>query len=149
MLRINPSNLRSFIAQYKEDLIKGVLTYIPEMILQETDDKTALVGRILTAANANGAFKQSFGHRNSEKRITTDDIQAFARFILLHAGQITLKKPIFEPHAAIDKNGHIKPFKVEVTQIKISWRDDNHRITCVTHFVEGDTEDVETWAYTD
>lgn len=149
MLRINPSNMPAFIGQYNEDVIKGFLTYIPAMLLQETDDSTALVGRILTAASANGAFKQSFGHRNSKNWITMDDIQAFARFILLQAGQITLKKPIFEPHAAIDKTGHIKPFKVEVTQIKISWKDDNHQITCVVHFVEGDTEDVETWPHTD
>lgn len=129
------------MVQYETQILMEILKHIPSIALEETDDKTALIKRVLQKAITSTAFKSVFSHHTSSLEADDSDIEALASHLLIIAGYVTLKKPIIEHHMMISKTGDIKPFETEVNQIEIHWiKTKQDTIQCEMRFLDGSIE---------
>ncbi len=138
MLKIKSKNMMSFIINYNDDIIKSMLKFIPDIVLNETDDKNALIKRIIQNNKVNGSLSKMFKHHSDNKTIDQSDIDAFAQFLLINAKQIPLKKPILDKRMEF-RDGHFHPITLIMPQINIQWIKTN-KLTCELLYIEGDKD---------
>lgn len=148
MLRLQPNMLESFLSDHKKEVVKHLLSFVPQVIRDETDDLSNFIQRILQCARKNGAFSKTFVYKGRAVSDPADDgIRAFSMFILEHAHNVGLWEIQTESHATIDPNGDIHPYDIIIPQIELSWELDKGTkcFNCIVHFVEGDTQFLESW----
>lgn len=116
-------------------IIEQIIKYIPTQLLDLTDDKTALVSRILKNSNINGEL--SIDNKLSSA--------ANAQSMLIAAGDVTLKNPILEPHIRITESGKFMPFNLEIPQVNLRWVVNGDKLDCIILYVEGDSEVWQSW----
>lgn len=139
MLKIKSKNMMAFVINYNNDIIKSMLKFIPDIVLNETDDKNALIKRIIQNNKVNGTLTKMFKHHSDNKTIDDSDIDAFAQFLLINAKQIPLKKPILDKRMEFE-DGHFKHKTLIIPQINIQWVKQSNKLKCELLYVEGDKE---------
>lgn len=146
MLRLQPNTFESFLSTHKTEVVKHLLSFVPTVIREETDDLSVFVQRILVCARENGAFSKTFVYRGMDNQ-SGASIRAFSMFLLEQAHKVGLWKTQTETHAVIDKAGDIHTHSTDIPQIELSWirNKETNRFDCMIHFVEGDTQCVESW----
>lgn len=147
MLKIKPKKFKSFIQDYNRDIISGLVFYLPEIIISETDDTKGLVQRIIQHADANGVFKKTFVNPSNSNDVTDDDIKALCRHILLAFDFVTLRTPIYESFMSITPDGEFKPFEEEVPQVTIGWTSTDISLRSVIRYVDGSEDITGEWFY--
>ena len=145
MLRLNPNNIEAFLDKYSTKLMIGIVHYIPSIVVEETDDISEFVNRILYTARQNGCFNRTFGHKSESLYIDDSDIDAYVINILSSSIDVPLRRRIMEPHVFITPNGDFKPFTAEVPQPSISWKRKGEEFQCVLKYTNGDIEKIQSW----
>ena len=145
MLRLNPNNIEAFLDKYSTKLMLSIVHYIPSIVVEETDDISEFVNRILYMARKNGCFNRTFGHKSESLDIDDSDIDAYVMNILRSATNVPLRRIITEPHVFITPNGDFEPFTVEVPQLSISWQIKDDEFQCVLKYTNGDIEKIQSW----
>lgn len=143
MLRIEQNNAKTFLSEHTYDVVKYIATFIPQVIKKETD-VLAFVRRILADTQKTGAFAKTFEHDGNKE---SENIRAFAMYVLEEAGHVGLWKTETEPHVRIDPDGNLDTYQTTIPQIEVSWSRNMEAKTfvCTIHYVEGDNETVGTW----
>lgn len=145
MLRLNPNNIEAFLDKYSTKLMLSIVHYIPSIVVEETDDISEFVNRILYMARQNGCFNRTFGHKSESLDIDDSDIDAYVRNILRSSIDVPLRRIITEPHVFITPTGDFEPFTVEVPQLSISWQIKDDEFQCVLKYTNGDIEKIQSW----
>lgn len=145
MLRLNPNNIEAFLDKYSTKLMLSIVHYIPSIVVEETDDISEFVNRILYIARQNGCFNRTFGHKSESLDIDDSDIDAYVRNILRSSTDVPLRRIITEPHVFITPTGDFEPFTVEVPQLSISWQIKDDEFQCVLKYTNGDIEKIQSW----
>ena len=145
MLRLNPNNIEAFLDKYSTKLMLSIVHYIPSIVVEETDDISEFVNRILYMARKNGCFNRTFGHKSESLDIDDSDIDAYVMNILRSATNVPLRRIITEPHVFITPTGDFEPFTVEVPQPSISWQIKDNEFQCVLKYTNGDIEKIQSW----
>lgn len=144
MIRLNSKSIKAFLLEYEPQVLQKILGHIPSLVLEETDDKTALIKRILFSAITSRDFQRIFSHRTDSLDVDDSDIEALVNHLLIIAHEITLKKPLKEPHMMITKNGDFHKINIDVKQVEIHWIiNERQEIQCEMLFPDGSKEIVD------
>lgn len=127
---------KEFLQKNEALILRVLVDYIPDVVRDETDDKTQLIRRILTAGLSNLDLNDQF-HGDTRK---------FAQELLINCGQIDLRKPFYKETPIFNDMGDIVNVKVLMPQISIFWEHENDTLICKMHFPDSDDiEQVETY----
>lgn len=119
---------KEFLQKNEALILRVLVEYIPDIVRDETDDKTQLIRRILTAGLSNLDLHDQF-HGDTRK---------FTQELLINCGQIDLRKPFYKETPVFNEMGDIVNIKVLMPQISVFWEKENDKLTCKMHFPDND-----------
>lgn len=119
---------KEFLQKNEALILRVLVDYIPDVVRDETDDKTQLIRRILTAGLSNLDLNDQF-HGDTRK---------FAQELLINCGQIDLRKPFYKETPIFNDMGDIVNVKVLMPQISIFWEHENDYLVCEMYFPDND-----------
>lgn len=127
---------KEFLQKNETLILRVLIDYIPDVVRDETDDKTQLLRRILISGLSNLNLNDQFN----------GDTRKFAQELLINCGQVDLRKPFYKETPIFNEMGDIVNIKVLMPQISVFWEQENNTLICKMYFPDSDNiEQVETY----
>ena len=143
MIKINRGEAKDFIRDNSQIVLTSMANYLPQLVRTESDDPVALLKRMFKETQTHVLDEISF-KSGSDDEITRKELDLFTQLVLSRVA-VTLRKPISEPRKKIQDDGSIVAVDIPVDQIMVQWRQTTDGFVCLLHFLEGDSEIVQTW----
>lgn len=119
---------KEFLQKNETLILRVLVDYIPDVVSDETDDRTQLLRRILISGLSNLDLNAQF-HGDTRK---------FAQELLINCGQVDLRKPFYKETPIFNEMGDIVNVKVLMPQISVFWEQENNTLICRMHFPDSD-----------
>lgn len=119
---------KEFLQKNETLILRVLVDYIPNVVSDETDDRTQLICRILISGLSNLDLNAQF-HGDTRK---------FAQELLINCGQVDLRKPFYKETPIFNEMGDIVNVKVLMPQISVFWEQENNTLICKMHFPDSD-----------
>ena len=148
MLILKRSELEKFVKLNSRMIIKHMVKYIPEVVVDEMDGINDFMARVLKASSKMGVFRNEFVSNTPGQSLTEGDVDALARFILVGIGArgVELRGPISIQHVQITPDGDFKPVDTPIEQVMISWvMSTDTTLDCVVSYPELDPDVAQSW----
>lgn len=127
---------KEFLQKNETLILRVLVDYIPDVVSDETDDRTQLIRRILIFGLSNLDLNAQF-HGDTRK---------FVQELLINCGHIDLRKPFYKETPIFNEMGDIVNIKVLMPQISVFWEQEDNTLICKMHFPDSDDiEQIETY----
>lgn len=119
---------KEFLQKNEALILRVLVDYIPDVVGDETDDKSQLIRRILISGLSNLNLNDQF-HGDTRK---------FVQELLINCGQVDLRKPFYKETPIFNEMGDIVNIKVLMPQISVFWEHENDYLECKMYFPDND-----------